>query len=269
MENRLKAPRRKLPAGPAKRQPFGLVGTKLQLQESVPKYLQIRALLQARFERECRVGDKIQSAVDIANEFGVSRMTVEQALRLLEADGVIMRERGRGTYYTDKRSSRTEAPVTGLLESVFQVRPDATIRELSSSMARAPQRVARHLGLSQGADVIELCRLGVIADEPIVILTIWLLPEIGAGFLTRKYDMKSTIMAELAKEGVALGKISQTIKATLADPSFAFHLGIMAGEAVLEAVRVFCNAAGVPIAYSEAHYRSDRHSFTVTIKESR
>src|SRR6478752_4802657 len=70
----------------------GLAGTKLQLQESVPKYLQIRALLQARFERECRPGDKIMSAADFAAEFGVSRMTVEQSMRLLEDDGVIKRE---------------------------------------------------------------------------------------------------------------------------------------------------------------------------------
>lgn len=254
---------------PLKRKAVGLAGTKLQLQESVPKYLQIRALLQARFERECRPGDKIMSAADFAAEFGVSRMTVEQAMRLLENDGVIKRERGRGTYYVDEREPRTEAPITGLLESVFQVRPDATIRELSSSLAKSPGRVSQKLQLPQGSDVVELRRLGVIADEPIVILTIWLLPEVGERFLTRAYDMKSTIMAELEGEGVKLGKITQLVRATLADPSFAFDLGIRAGEAVLEATRVFHDAQGMPIAYSEAHYRSDRHSFSVTIKESR
>jgi DNA-binding GntR family transcriptional regulator len=63
-----------------------------------PKYLQIREILLRRIEREMRIGDRLPTEHALCEQFGVSRETVRDALGGLEADGMISRTPGQGTF---------------------------------------------------------------------------------------------------------------------------------------------------------------------------
>ncbi len=55
------------------------------------------------------VGDRLPSEAELGKEFEVSRITVQQALTLTERDGLVKRERRRGTCYLDPRQHRQDA----------------------------------------------------------------------------------------------------------------------------------------------------------------
>jgi GntR family transcriptional regulator len=62
-------------------------------------YLQIAAILRARIASgELQVGRPIPSEMTMAQEYGVSRLTVRKAVHLLRAEGLVRHAVGRGTF---------------------------------------------------------------------------------------------------------------------------------------------------------------------------
>ena len=90
------------------------------MKSPVPKYFTIKAILEARLARDFAPGDKLASEQALCGEFKVSRITIQQALRLLEKDGLLRREQGRGTFYCGPITRRTEMKPSQLLESVVK-----------------------------------------------------------------------------------------------------------------------------------------------------
>lgn len=73
-----------------------------QLQ-NVPLYIQLRAAVLTRIEAgEWRPEQPIPNEGELSREFGVSAGTMRKALDLLEADKVLIRKQGRGTFVLDK-----------------------------------------------------------------------------------------------------------------------------------------------------------------------
>jgi GntR family transcriptional regulator len=236
----------------------------------VPKYHLVKTLLLERLEREYVKGARIPSAMEIAASFGVSRITVEQALDLLEADGVISRRQGSGTFFQGAPYKREEAPLSGLLETVFRQRPDAHTKILGAGWVNAPSRVSARLDITLGSKVAELGRVGIIDGSPIMLISMWLLPELGELVLGNLEELQrsTSVMSFLRKKRkLKFGPTRQLIRATLADPAFATDLGVEVGAPVVQADRIYHEEAGRPVIYSESLYRSDRYSFEVTMKE--
>jgi GntR family transcriptional regulator len=240
------------------------------MKAPVPKYHLVKTLLLERLEREYAKGARIPSAIEIAASFGVSRITVEQALALLEGAGVVSRKQGRGTFYQGAPYKREEAPLSGLLETVFRQRAGAHTKVLSSGWVNAPNRVSARLGIAPGTRVAELGRVGIIDGSPIMLISMWLIPQLGELVLGNLEEVQrsTSVMSFLRKRRkLKFGSTRQLIRATLADPTFATDLGVEVGAPVVQADRTYHEEAGSPVMYSESLYRSDRYSFEVTMKE--
>jgi len=90
-----------------------------------PPYQQVAASLRAAIlTRKIGPGEQLASQVELANHYGVSRMTVQQALRILKDDGLVVSRQGSGVF----ARARAEKPV-GLrphIERAFE-KPHVTI----------------------------------------------------------------------------------------------------------------------------------------------
>lgn len=239
------------------------------MRAPIPKYHLVKTLLLARLEREYEQGERIPSAIELAANFGVSRITVEQALDMLKAEGVISRRQGSGSFYEGVRYSRTDAPLSGLLETVFRQRAGAYTKVLHAGWVKAPARVASCLQRTAGSDVAEFRRIGIVDAAPIMLISMWLIPGLGELVLENVAEVQrsSSVMAYLKKRKLKFGPTRQLISATLADPTFAADLGVEVGVPVLQADRLYHDETGNPAFFSEALYRSDRYRFEVTMKE--
>jgi GntR family transcriptional regulator len=119
--------------------------------------------------------------------------------------------------------------------------------------------------------VIAIDRLAFVDGLPIVFIQAYLCLALGRKLLADAPLLERNTIASLLKDrhGVAVDSVVQTIGASLADPSFAHHLGLEVGAPVLEGERTYYDPGGRPILVSLAFYRADRHRFAVTLKQWR
>lgn len=125
----------------------------LDRSNATPYYLQVReAILREIQEGKYRPGDRIPAEMELCDLYGVSRPTVRQALDDLVHEGLLLREKGRGTFVTEKapceRARLTflapdyHAELIGrpLAEEYMRVRGDVEIDVLSAPYEALPER---------------------------------------------------------------------------------------------------------------------------------
>jgi GntR family transcriptional regulator len=85
---------------------------RLDRDSAEPLHAQLRqAVLDAIEGGRWRPGDRLPSETDLCRRFDISRTTVRQALSMLELEGALRREQGRGTFVAEPR------PASGFLQS--------------------------------------------------------------------------------------------------------------------------------------------------------
>ncbi|MFD0714369.1 GntR family transcriptional regulator [Paenibacillus sp. GCM10027626] len=77
-----------------------------------PLYLQIRAMLKEKIERgELQPGDQIPTEAELVQQYGVSRITIKNAIKLLVEEDLVYRIAGKGTFVADPAEAAAAAPI--------------------------------------------------------------------------------------------------------------------------------------------------------------
>ena len=236
----------------------------------MPKYYLIRSILLARLQREGVPGARLPSEVELCREFGASRITVQQALRLLEKEGLIRRQQGRGTFYIGEPPA-VEAKLSGILDSVMQFREGAHAKVIAKKRIAATARLAARLQIPVDSPIVSIDRVAVLDDHPVLYTTAFIPEPIGGPLLDDDEELTLRTVASILQDkyGIELASVQQTIAATLADPAFASPLGVEVGEPVLEVERIYFGVDGQPVNFSITFYRTDRYRFEIATKEWR
>jgi GntR family transcriptional regulator of arabinose operon len=97
---------------------------KITTKNSVPKYLQLKEILNQHFENEHYTADqKIPSENELIKQFAVSRSTVRQALAELVREGCIYKRPGSGSFFSGRFSKAKEGPQPSHLIGVITALP--------------------------------------------------------------------------------------------------------------------------------------------------
>jgi GntR family transcriptional regulator len=241
------------------------------VQSQVPKYITIKILLEARWEREMTAGDRLPSEAELCADFSVSRSTVQQALRLFEREGVIRRDQGRGTFYVGAPPARTEQEPNRLLEATIRGREGNEVSVLRKAIQRPPARIAQRLGLARDDRVVALERLALVEQVPIVFIYSFLPLAVGTPLLEAEEQLRQMSLAAVLTDsyGLKIDRVQQVIAARLADPRFAKDLGVDVGVPVLEGERTYYAGKDKAVFCTISYYRGDRHNFTMLVKDWR
>ena len=126
----------------------------------IPLYRQLeRALREAIESGQWQSGQQLPNEGELAQTFGVSKITVRQALQLLAHQGFVRREQGRGTFVSTARFGEGPRELTSFSEEMRSHNLTATSRVLEQIAAKATDRVAQALGIRAGDAVLRLKRL--------------------------------------------------------------------------------------------------------------
>jgi GntR family transcriptional regulator len=205
------------------------------------------------------------SESELCANFQVNRGTIRHALDVLEREGLIYREKGRGTFL---RTRRVEVDLTNLCSTTEDLRargwqPATRLLEISEVQPSAHIRNA--LELPDGASVWLLYRLRLADGEPISLQHSYI-PVSLAPDLDQK-DLTGSLYNNLNDSyNLNMAYASQIIRVRLVNPEEAQLLRIDEGTPVFEFTRTTCDAADKPIEYLESLWRGDRYDLFIRLR---
>src|SRR5579863_3841722 len=141
----------------------------------IPLYFQVESDVRRRIEAgEWHEGTQIPTESELCGLYGTSRITIRQAISKLVAEGLLVRERGRGTFVREQRITVGGRKLTSFTEEVAKLGLKAGSRVLSMAVERCPDEVASRLHIEEGSDVTAVRRLRLSDGQPLAIQTAYL-----------------------------------------------------------------------------------------------
>lgn len=223
---------------------------------------QLRAQLHALVD-EVGVGGRLPAERDLADQWGVARMTLRRAIDSLVADGVLRRRHGSGTFVTPRprvralglTSFHSDMAARGLV-------PGTEV--LNFRRVPASPGLAAQLNLGVDAPVFHFTRLRLGSGEPVAVETTWIAEELVPGLSPN--DLKSSLYAVLAdRYDVRVGQARVTIDPVLPDRRTRDLLRIGADQACLRFRMVDFDERGRVLMLAHCVYRGDQYQLTADI----
>jgi GntR family transcriptional regulator len=227
------------------------------------RYLDLADALRARIvARDLGPGGALAGELELAREYGTSRVTVRRALDRLRSEGLVTSRRGSGWYAAVDPVRQPLGRVTTVEAAVEAAgaRPGRIVHGFG--FVPAPAAVAAALHIEPNTDVLQVARVNLADGEPFAAVTVWVRGDLGAD-VSRADVERAPFYDLLPVRGVELGTVQQSITAELANADVAGLLGAAPGEPLLVARRVTHDAEGVPALYSEHRYPADRTTFEI------
>jgi GntR family transcriptional regulator len=248
------------------------LSTTIDRRSPVPYYVQLKEALTEVIERGVwNPGDQIPSEHELCDLFDVSRTVVRQALKEMSYEGLLVREKGRGTFVEEpKISSRSLVhSLTGFYEDMEGRGHPPVTDVLEQDIEPANPKIAASLGLDPLTPVIKLERLRFVQGEPIVLVSSYL-PYHLCPKLIRADMRHQSLYAFLKREyGLTITHGRRRIDAVLANEHEAELLEIEPGSPLLRLDSVSFMRDGTPLEYFHGLFRGDRSAFEVEIDRRR
>ncbi len=245
--------------------PAGLEEFKLNQRSSLPLYAQIEAhVLQLIHSQQLQPGQMLPSEHELARGYGVSRLTIRQALGRLVDQGVLTRQRGKGTFVIPPRVAQSLTHLGGFSEDMAARCTAASSKILCLEQAKATKTVAERLGLSPGDAVISIKRLRMADGTPMAVEHAYLAFP-GCDRLLKE-DLTGSLYELLrARFGIVASYAEQLVDAAIAGRDARSALGITAGSPVFEIRRLTFTQDNRPFEYVESTYRGDKFTLSARL----
>jgi GntR family transcriptional regulator len=233
-------------------------------------YQWIAGTLRERIVRgEYRRGGQLPTEEMLVREFDVSRITVRAALDLLVAEGMLRRERGRGTFVTDPPVEHSLVRLTDFVEDMVVAGLQPASRIVAREEVPASDEVRHWLRLPSGSTVLRLDRLRLADDLPIA-FDITYLPLRYGRLLDAERLAYETIYQQLEQTyGIAIVFGAFIIEATALDADVAALLEVPEGSPSLVIRRTSFTANDEPVYVQTRSYRADRVRYRLELDRQR
>jgi len=232
----------------------------------IPVYMQIEEQLKKKIaEGIYKVGQVIPSERELALQYDVSRMTVRQAITNLVNDGLLYREKGRGTFVS---SPKLEQPLNGLTSFTEDMLARGMVP--SSQLVKferkpAPFELAQDLLIESGEDVYSIMRIRNADGEPMAIERTYLPAKLFPGLTAEKLQTSLYSLIESHYQ-LTIGNAIQQMEAALTTKEDAQFLHIPPSGVVLLIKRTSFLDSGQPFEIDRSVYRADRYKFISEIQ---
>jgi GntR family transcriptional regulator len=223
-------------------------------------------------------GSKLPSERDLAEQYAVARTTASQAVKLLEDEGLVVRQQGRGNFVRknrplirlggDRYSRRYRGGPTPFRRECERVGSTPRVEVLSVERSVPPAEVAERLEVPIAeTSVIQRSNLYFADDEPVQIVRTyipWTVAE-GTVLTERRQTGKDGIYGRLEEQGHIMTTGQEEVTARMPTAEEKSLLQLPGGTPIIEVLHTSYNQNGVPFETSRFTMRSDRNGLLYKI----
>jgi GntR family transcriptional regulator len=229
-------------------------------------YLSVKDEIEESISKgEFKPADKLPSEYKLAKKYGVSRMTLREALRALEEEGLVARKQGAGTFV--KASSQRIKSILdinyGVSEMIMNMGFRPGTQEIKMEEVLADSHLAKALNIARGAKIITIERVRSADKIPVV----YSLDMIPASILPDIKDIKElgeSVYDFLEKKcNVILSSSMARLFPTKAVRKLANKLNIKINSPLFLLEQTDTDQAGRPVMFSREYFVSDYFDFVI------
>ncbi|MFE2042778.1 GntR family transcriptional regulator [Streptomyces sp. NPDC059477] len=236
------------------------------LNRKLPLWYQVSQSLRASIlGRSARDSLRLPTEERLADHYGVSVLTMRQALKELEDEGLITRHRRRGTFIEPDATRGAPVLLLGSVDTIVAQQSGMTAELLEQGRVPVPAEYAEHFPDLGEVMTYHRLRSDAKTGEPTNHARNYVRPELADRIDPR--DLARWPMTKVLRDivGADISRITDTVQARLADPETARLLRVPLLSPILHYTGIAYDTAGQVLDVAVIHYRGDRFSFTVTV----
>jgi len=234
---------------------------------TVSLFAQVQASLRADIlANRLLPGAKLPSEAALETSFGVSRITVRQALSALHAEGLIEKVNGKGSFVTRPDEAPHLGPLTGFYEHMRAGGDKARGKTLSVREGKASSVAAEALRIEPGTPLLKATLLRFVNDEPIAYGVLQAEPALTRALLAQDLNVNDVMVILETRLGYRLKSSHIEAGAVAAGKMRARLLEVNEAAPLLRIRFTPHDATGNPLVFSEMYFRADRFSYKAVLK---
>lgn len=232
---------------------------------ALPLHARIREALRAGIAQRRWADGKLPSEAELMQQYGVSRITVRQALQALEHQGLVVKVQGKGTYVAPPKPFQHLGRLQGFAEAMHAQGHSIENLVLAIERQSATPAHAQALQLDEGAPLTFLKRLRRLDGRPVSLDCTWLPRALGDRVAEADLAHRDVFLILEQDLGVPLGHADLSFDTVSADPDVARWLELEPGHPVLRIERLTHDRRGHPIDHERLYCRTDNFQFRLRV----
>jgi GntR family transcriptional regulator len=233
---------------------------------TVPLYTQIKEAIRGKIIDGTYVAhQRLPSESEMISAFGVSRITVRQAMNDLQKEGLLFKVHGKGSFVALPNVSQELTHLQGFGEAMRFLGHETFSEVFGLETVTGSSIACSKLGLREGTRVTEIRRVRYLNREPISIDYSWVRHEVGSRLSEqnlRDKDLFSLLENEL---GQALHSADVEIDATSASAEIAERLRVAPNSPILRIERLTFASETKPLVFEYLHYRAESFKYKLKV----
>lgn len=236
----------------------------LSIDSDIPLYSQLVSIVKRNITAgTLDPGDLLPSEAELCKTFNVSRSTVRQAIGSLEAEGLVVRKQGRGTFVAEPKMRRKTENVYSFTSeiSAMGLTPSSTL--IDFEVLKPTPDMIKVLELTMpDAKVYRFTRIRNVDGEPLILETSFY-PQYIYPKLTRDLLRTHSFYSLLYEVGIAPASAVDSYEAVILGREEAELLGCKPGSSAFSVQRRTRTETGMIYEYTQSLIRGDRVTLDV------
>lgn len=244
---------------------LGMSSADIDKEVPIPYHYQLRELLRDEIAAgRWEVGERLPSERELCETFNLSRTTVREAIDALVNEGLLRREKGRGTFVAEPKilESLLQTPI-GFMDSMLEQGYHVETRVLRMEIVPVPRTIAHELRLRSDEPVTVIDRLRFVLNEPILLVTSYVPQKMCPSLINEDLTRNSLYHLLQGKYSLRIAHAKRFMEAVAANELEARLLNIEPGSPLMLIESTAYLEDGSPLEYFKARHRGDRTRFLV------
>jgi GntR family transcriptional regulator len=235
--------------------------TSIDRESKLPFYFQLYEILRGKIiSEQWKPGDMIPPESELIQHYKVSRITARQALDALVRDGLIFRQRGKGSFVSHPTIEQGMTRLITFTQDMQQRGFAPHTQVIDARIVPASKYIAGQLSVREGEELVYLKRLRLADNEPMCIEESYLVHKYCPNILSQ--DIQNRSLREILDSvfNIRWVRAKQTIRAIAATKKIAEPLSVSEGAPVLNIERVSFSEQETPVEFLQRHHRAERYA---------